>query len=219
MNDNANSCNSPLNIAREEIPDLYSVKVHDHFPKLVGVHMNEQREQQQRSPMSHCPMLYYHYLFSCFRFHSISLTAISISSSWPNKIRSRSRHQVQIGDDLAMDEANSILMRANDQVTIMIWSSCRLWRWFWKAIWMQLVLVRTKWWQSPGGHFLDFSIFPIIKVSYVCDVIANDPRLADGYNGIGISQVKTFQHWLVPFREILSSNSNPCPTHDPRMVF
>ena len=37
-----------------------------------------------------------------------------------------SRHQVQIGDDLAMDEANSILMRANDQVTIMIWSSCRL---------------------------------------------------------------------------------------------
>ena len=126
VNDNANSCNSPLNIAREEIPDLYSVKVHDHFPKLVGVHMNEQREQQQRSPMSHCPMLYYHYLFSCFRFHSISLTAISISSSWPNKIRSRSRHQVQIGDDLAMDEANSILMRANDQVTIMIWSSCRL---------------------------------------------------------------------------------------------
>ena len=120
VNDNANSCNSPLNIAREEIPDLYSVKVHDHFPKLVGVHMNEQREQQQRSPMSHCPMLYYHYFFSCFRFHSISLTAISISSSWPNKIRSRSRHQVQIGDDLAMDEANSILMRANDQVTIMI---------------------------------------------------------------------------------------------------
>ena len=118
--------------------------------------MNEQREQQQRSPMSHCPMLYYHYLFSCFRFHSISLTAISISSNWPNKIRSRSRHQVQIGDDLAMDEANSILMRANDQVTIMIWSSCRLWRWFWKAIWMQLVLVRTKWWQSPGDHFLDF---------------------------------------------------------------
>ena len=51
--------------------------------------MNEQREQQQRSPMSHCPMLYYHYLFSCFRFHSISLTAISISSNWPNKIRSR----------------------------------------------------------------------------------------------------------------------------------
>ena len=31
-----------------------------------------------------------------------------------------SRDQVQIGDDLAMDEANSILMRANDQVTIMI---------------------------------------------------------------------------------------------------
>ena len=115
VNDNANSCNSPLNIAREEIPDLYSVKVHDHFPKLVDVDMDEQREQQQLSPM-----LYYHYLFSCFRFHSISLTAISISSSWPNKIRSRSRHQVQIGDDLAMDEANSILMRANDQVTIVI---------------------------------------------------------------------------------------------------
>ena len=55
-----------------------------HFPKLVDVDMNEQREQQQRFPM-----LYYHYLFSCFRFHSISLTAISISSNWPNKIRSR----------------------------------------------------------------------------------------------------------------------------------
>jgi len=73
VNDNANSCNSPISVAREEIPDLYAVKV-------------------------------------------------------------------QIGDDLAMDEANSILMRANDQV------------------------------------------------SYVCDLIANDPRLANGYNGIGISQ-------------------------------
>merc|ERR1711990_1400559 len=73
VNDNANSCNSPISVAREEIPDLYAVKV-------------------------------------------------------------------QIGDDLAMDEANSILMRANDQV------------------------------------------------SFVCDLIANDPLLANGYNGIGISQ-------------------------------
>ena len=29
-----------------------------------------------------------------------------------------------------------------------------------------------------------------LKVAYVCDVIANDPQLAEGYNGLGISQVK-----------------------------
>jgi len=49
VNDNANSCNAPIREAREEIPDLYAVKV-------------------------------------------------------------------MIGEDLAMDEANSVLMRANDQV-------------------------------------------------------------------------------------------------------
>ena len=27
MNDNANSCNGPINAAREEIPDVYAVKV------------------------------------------------------------------------------------------------------------------------------------------------------------------------------------------------
>ena len=27
VNDNANSCNSPISVAREEIPDLYAVKV------------------------------------------------------------------------------------------------------------------------------------------------------------------------------------------------
>ena len=30
----------------------------------------------------------------------------------------------------------------------------------------------------------------IIQVAYVCDVIANDPQLAEGYNGLGISQVE-----------------------------
>ena len=126
VNDNANSCNSPLNIAREEIPDLYSVKVHDHFPKLVGVHMNEQREQQQRSPMSHCPMLYYHYLFSCFRFHSISLTAISISSNWPNKIRSRipspGSNRRRPGDGRGQQHSYAS-QRSGDDLTV---SSCRL---------------------------------------------------------------------------------------------
>ena len=29
-----------------------------------------------------------------------------------------------------------------------------------------------------------------LQVAYVCDVIANDPQLARGYNGLGISQVK-----------------------------
>ena len=29
-----------------------------------------------------------------------------------------------------------------------------------------------------------------LQVAYVCDVIANDPQLAEGYNGLGISQVK-----------------------------
>ena len=29
-----------------------------------------------------------------------------------------------------------------------------------------------------------------LQVAYVCDVIANDPQLAGGYNGLGISQVK-----------------------------
>ena len=47
---------------------------------------------------------------------------------------------VQIGEDLEMDTANSILMQASDQI------------------------------------------------SYVCDAIANDPNLAEGYNGLGISQ-------------------------------
>ena len=28
------------------------------------------------------------------------------------------------------------------------------------------------------------------QVAYVCDVIANHPQLAEGYNGLGISQVK-----------------------------
>merc|ERR1712223_209975 len=80
VNDNANSCNGPINAAREEIPDVYAVKV-------------------------------------------------------------------QIGEDLAMDEANSILMRANDQV------------------------------------------------AYVCDVIANDPLLAGGYNGLGIS-LGAYEPWI-----------------------
>merc|ERR1719228_3178302 len=48
--------------------------------------------------------------------------------------------KVMIGDDLDMDKANSVLMRANDQV------------------------------------------------SYVCDMIAKDPKLAGGYNGVGLSQ-------------------------------
>ena len=33
-----------------------------------------------------------------------------------------------------------------------------------------------------------YIFFP--QVAYVCDVIANDPQLAEGYNGLGISQVK-----------------------------
>ena len=60
VNDNANSCNAPIREAREEIPDLYAVKV-----------------------------------------GPAGATGL----------------QVMIGEDLAMDEANSVLMRANDQVT------------------------------------------------------------------------------------------------------
>eukprot|EP00091_Calanus_sinicus_P009782 TRINITY_DN22741_c0_g1_i1.p1 TRINITY_DN22741_c0_g1~~TRINITY_DN22741_c0_g1_i1.p1 ORF type:complete len:279 (-),score=68.94 TRINITY_DN22741_c0_g1_i1:161-997(-) len=73
VNDNANSCSTPLRVVKESIPDVYTLKV-------------------------------------------------------------------MIGDDLEMDTANSVLMRASDQV------------------------------------------------SYVCDVLANDPNLAGGYNALGISQ-------------------------------
>merc|ERR1711892_794835 len=73
VNDNANSCSTPLRVVADNIPDTYTLSV-------------------------------------------------------------------MIGEDLAMDTANSILMTASDQI------------------------------------------------SYVCDVIGNDPNLAEGYNALGISQ-------------------------------
>merc|ERR1712241_2689 len=73
VNDNANSCSTPLSVVQDSIPDVYTVSV-------------------------------------------------------------------MIGEDLEMDTANSILMKATDQV------------------------------------------------SYVCDVIASNPNLSEGYNGLGISQ-------------------------------
>jgi hypothetical protein len=63
--------------------------------------------------------------------------------------------KVMIGPDLAMDEANSLMMPANDQV---------------------LTTDNVCWTKK------------LSQIDHVCSTIASDPRLADGYNGLGISQ-------------------------------
>ena len=71
-------------------------------------------------------------------------------------------HNVMIGDDIGMDRANSIFMKANDQVFFRI------------AIIINVIFTT------------------ISQVATVCEKIKNDPNLASGYNAIGNSQAGQF---------------------------